>query len=157
MKSTILVILFSAFAVCANASESAAEQGAAATVHALYDGFAAGDIVAVTGLMSPDIIWNEAESNPYADGNPYVGPDAVLAGVFARLGAEWTGFAATPEEFIVDGERVVALGRYTGAYNETGKSLDVPFVHVFTVENGKITHFQQYTDTARMLTVMNGE
>jgi len=39
--------------------------------------------------MSPDIQWNEAENFVYADGNPYVGPDAVVNGVFARLGAEW--------------------------------------------------------------------
>jgi hypothetical protein len=28
---------------------------------------------------------------PYADKNPYVGPNAVLEGLFARLAGEWDG------------------------------------------------------------------
>lgn len=37
--------------------------------------------------MHPEIEWNEAESNSLADGNPYISPNAILEGVFARLGA----------------------------------------------------------------------
>jgi hypothetical protein len=47
--------------------------------------FATGDTPTVLGLMHPKIEWNEAESNSLADGNPYIGPDAILKGVFARL------------------------------------------------------------------------
>jgi hypothetical protein len=35
--------------------------------------------------MHPDIVWNEAESNSQADGNPYIGPDAILNGVLYVL------------------------------------------------------------------------
>ena len=34
-----------------------------------YAAFAAGDVPAVLSVMSPDIVWNEAENFPYADGN----------------------------------------------------------------------------------------
>jgi hypothetical protein len=37
--------------------------------------------------MDPSIEWNEAENFIYADRNPYVGPQAVLEGVFTRLGS----------------------------------------------------------------------
>lgn len=47
-------------------------------VDGLYKAFSAGDIPTVLAGMDPEIIWNEAEGNAYADGNPYVGPDAVL-------------------------------------------------------------------------------
>jgi ketosteroid isomerase-like protein len=30
----------------------------------------------------------------------------------------------------------------------TGTALDVQFVHVWTVENAKVTRFQQYADTS---------
>ncbi|HYI39225.1 MAG TPA: nuclear transport factor 2 family protein [Allosphingosinicella sp.] len=118
-----------------------------ALVRAIYEAFAAGDIPGVTGLMSPDIVWNEAENFPYADGNPYRGPEAILGGVFARLGSEWEGFAARPEEFLGAGEAVVVLGRYGGACKATGHVLDAQFAHVWRVEGGKATRFQQYTDT----------
>lgn len=61
-------------------------------INNLYDAFATGDMPSVLGAMDPNIEWNEAESNSLADGNPYVGPDAILNGVFARLGANHDHF-----------------------------------------------------------------
>ncbi len=117
-------------------------------IETVYAGFAAGDIAKATSKMAPDIIWNEAEGNPYADKNPYIGPDAIIGGLFSRLGGEWDGFTARPDEYVVDGDRVVVFGRYTGTYKATGKSMDVPFVHSWTIKGGAIEAFQQYTDTA---------
>ena len=48
----------------------------------LYAAFGRGDVPTVLGAMDPAIVWNEAEGFPYADKNPYVGPQAVLEGVF---------------------------------------------------------------------------
>ena len=66
-------------------------------VKGVYAAFSVGDIPAVLGAMSPGIVWNEAENNlPLAEGNPYVGPQAVLEGVFMRLGEEFDGFTVVP-------------------------------------------------------------
>ena len=116
-------------------------------VRAIYDSFAAGDVPGVVARMSPDMVWNEAENFPYADGNPYRGPQAILGGVFARLGSEWDGFAAVPEEFLDAGDTVVVLGRYRGSCKATGLALDAQMAHVWRVAEGKATAFQQYTDT----------
>lgn len=118
-----------------------------AVIQGIYDGFARGDVAAVLGAMSGDIVWNEAENFPYADSNPYRGPDAVAAGVFGRLGAEWDGFTVTIEEMIEAGDRVVALGRYTGTYKATRKAISAQLVHVWRVRDGKAVSFQQYADT----------
>ena len=116
-------------------------------VQAIYAAFGAGDVPGVVGRMSPDIVWNEAENFPSADGNPYRGPEAILTGVFARLGTEWDGFAAIPAEFLDAGDTVVVLGRYHGTYKATGRALDAQLVHVWRVADGKVVAFQQYTDT----------
>lgn len=116
-------------------------------VRALYAAFAKGDIPAALGTMAPDIVWNEAENYPYADRNPHVGPEGVLHGVFARIGADWDGFAAVSDEFIDGGDTIVSLGHYSGTFKATGKPMRAQFAHVFRVENGKITGFQQYADT----------
>ena len=121
-------------------------QANADLIRAIYDAFAAGDIAGVVARMSPDMVWNEAENFPYADGNPYVGPDAILGGVFARIGAEWEGFAALAEEIIDGGDRIVALGRYRGIFKATGKALDAQLAHVWRVAGGRAVRFQQYTD-----------
>lgn len=136
------------------ASAAAASDGAnQAVVESLYRAFAANDGATIGGLLAPDLVWMEAEGHPYADRNPYNGPGAVFEGVFGRIGAEYTGFTVTPVTFVASGDRVVALGRYTGTNRATGEALDAQFVHVFTVSGGKITGFQQYTDTAQWMDV----
>ena len=116
-------------------------------IRSIYDAFAAGDVPGVVARMSPDIVWNEAENFPYADGNPYEGPQAILGGIFARLGSEWDGFTAVPEEFLDAGDTVVVLGRYRGTCKATGEAMDAQLAHVWRVTDGKAARFQQYTDT----------
>ncbi|HVF29133.1 MAG TPA: nuclear transport factor 2 family protein [Pyrinomonadaceae bacterium] len=118
-------------------------------VRGVYEAFAKGDVPFVLGLFDPEIEWNEAENYIYADRNPYVGPEAVLGGVFMRLGTEWDGFSAEPQEFLDAGEKAVALGTYVGAYKATGKPVRAQFAHVWTLRGGKVIGFQQYTDTAQ--------
>lgn len=123
-------------------------------VRGIYDAFATGDVPAVLGAMSPDIVWNEADSHPYADGNPYVGPQAVLEGVFARCIGEWDNFAVQIDELLDAGDTIVALGRYTGTYKATGKPQNTQLVHVWRIKDGKIARFQQHADTLHMAQVM---
>ena len=123
-------------------------------VRGMYEGFAAGDIAAVLGAMSPDIVWNEAENFPYADGNPYVGPQAVAEGVFARCISEWDGFGVEIDEFLDAGDTVVALGHYVGTCKTTGKPIRAQLAHVCRLADGKVTRFQQYTDTLQVTDAM---
>jgi len=116
------------------------------TIANLYAAFARGDVPAVLAAFAPNISWTDAEGFPY--GGTYIGPDAVLQNVFARLGSEWTGYAAVPNELLESGDTVVALGEYSGTYNATGKSFKAPFAHVWRFGGTSITSFVQYTDTA---------
>lgn len=127
-----------------------------ALVRGVYAAFAKGDIPSVLAAMSPKMEWREAENFIYADGNPYKGPDAVLKGVFARLGGEWNGFSATAEEILDAGDAVIALGRYGGVNKKTGARLNAQFAHVWRVGNGKAIAFQQYTDTLQAARVAGG-
>jgi len=119
----------------------------------LYADFAKGDIPAVLAAMAPDIEWNEANNFPYADGNPYIGPQAILEGVFARCGSEWDGFAAEIDEILDAGDTIVALGHYGGTYNATGRPQRTQLVHVWRLRDGKAAAFQQYADTLHVAQV----
>lgn len=124
----------------------------------LYDAFGRGDIPTVLGAMSPEIRWYEAESNPYMpSGEAWVGPDAVLNNLFMRLGAEWDGFAVIPKSFHAAGNSVIVEARYTGTYKATGRSMDAQVCHVWDVNDGRITRFQQYVDTAKLQDVMGAK
>ena len=119
------------------------------TIRDLYSAFARGDAAAVLAMFDPEIVWNEAENIPYADRNPYEGPQQVAEGVFGRILTDFEGFTVTPEQIIHDGDTVVALGRYRGAYRTTGAPLNAQFAHVWTFNDGRIARFQQYADTAQ--------
>jgi ketosteroid isomerase-like protein len=125
-------------------------------IRGLYGAFAAGDIPDVLGRMAPDMVWNEAENFPYADRNPYVGHDEILGGVFARLGGEWDGFAAVPEEYLDAGDTIVVLGRYRGTCKATGTPIHAQMAHVWRIADGKAKSFQQYTDTLQATRAMAG-
>ena len=115
------------------------------SVQNVYHAFAKGDIPTVLGFLSSEVEWTEAEGFPY--GGTYRGPRAVLEGVFMRLGSEWNGFAAVPDEFIDAGDTVVALGKYSGTSKATNKSFQANFAHVWKVSEGKAVRFVQYVDT----------
>ena len=119
------------------------------TVQGMYEAFGRGDIATVLAALDPDIEWWEAENFIYADGNPYIGPQGVLQGVFARLGVEWEGFSVSPKEVLDAGETVIGHGYYSGKFRQTGRDVKAQFAHLFTFRNGKIVKFQQYTDTAQ--------
>lgn len=123
-------------------------------VRSMYEAFATGDVPAVVARMDPEIAWNEAENFPYADGNPYIGPDAVVEGVFARLENDWDGWTLEIKEYLDAGDTAVVTGRYRATHKQTGNAIDAQFVHVWKVRNGKAVSFQQYVDTAQVQQAM---
>lgn len=123
-------------------------------IRGVYDAFAKGDVGGVLGRMSPKMVWNEAENNPYADGNPYLGPDAVAQGIFARCVGEWDGFGVHVGELLDAGDTIVMLGRYTGTNRKTGRSQNCQVVHVWRIAGGKAVGFQQHVDTLQFARAM---
>jgi hypothetical protein len=121
------------------------------TIDNLYKAFAVGDIPTVLGGMDANIVWNEAESNRYADGNPYTGPDAVLNGVFARIGAEYEYFKLEDIKLHeMSNNQVLATLRYDAKFKETGKTYNAQVAHLWTLKDGKVVAFQQFLDTKKV-------
>jgi|SRR5579884_820885 len=111
-----------------------------------YDAFARGDLDAVLADLADDVEWQQAQGLPH--GGTYRGRDAVRRNIFDPLDAEWwEEFSAEPSEFLDAGDEIVVLGRYRGRAKGTGKQLDVPFVHVWTVRGGEAVRFRQFLDT----------
>ncbi len=117
-------------------------------IEGAYRSFATGDVPAVLGAMADDIQWTEAEGFPLA--GTYVGPQAVLEGVFMRLGEIGDNYAAVPDQIIADGDTVVALGHYTWNHKSSGEPASVKMVHVWTMDGGKAVAFQQHVDTVKV-------
>jgi uncharacterized protein len=124
------------------------------TTKAGYAAFARNDPSVLFDAMDPAIRWIQAESGPLADRSPYVGSQAVGDGIFGRLLAAIDAFTVVPDTTIDGGDHVVVLGRYGGVMKAGGAKLDAQFCHVIHFTNGKITTFQQYTDTAQWVRLM---
>ena len=123
-------------------------------IRGMYDAFATGDVPSVLNAMDPQIEWNEAENFPYADRNPYVGPDAVVNGVFARLASDWEYWNLDIQRILDAGDSVVALGRYNAKNKNTGTEISAQFTHVWGLRDGKASSFQQYADTTQVQQAM---
>jgi ketosteroid isomerase-like protein len=95
--------------------------------------------------VAEDISWTEAKGFPY--GGTYIGLDNITKNVFSRLGGEWIDYKFTPEDYVADGDKVVAYGTYTGTYKLTGKPFAARVAHVWKLKNGEIVSFEQFVDS----------
>lgn len=117
-------------------------------IRKIYSDFAKGDIEAVGAALAEDIVWNEAENFPLADGNPYIGFDAILQGVFARIGSEWDYWKLNDVVLHeMTDNKILATGRYEAKYKKNGAVIDLQMAHLWTLKDGKVIAFQQYADT----------
>jgi ketosteroid isomerase-like protein len=78
----------------------------------------------------------------------YRTPQGVTENVMEKLGVEWDDWIAHDDTYVVDGENVVVLARYTANHRATGKSLAARVAHHFVVRGGLIVRFEQFVDTA---------
>lgn len=120
-------------------------------VSSLYTNFGKGDVPAVLAALDEKVVWNEAEGNALADRNPYIGPDAVLNGVFTRVLEGFPNF--TLNNIVLhnmENNQVLATLRYNGTNKSTGKELNSQAAHLWTLKDGKIIAFQQYVDTKQL-------
>jgi len=155
IKKIALIVCTLTFAACQQTAPVDTENADLAVVQGIYDAFAKGDVESVLAAMAEDIVWNEAENFPYADGNPYVGSQAIVEGVFGRIVAEWDYWVLDLQDKLQHGNRIVFFGRYNAKHKESGKTISAQFVHVWEIENGKAARFQQYADTAQVLSAMH--
>ena len=116
----------------------------------LYADFAKGDIPAVLGGLDANVVWNEAEGNEYADGNPYIGPDAVNE-LFGRLGGDHEYFNLTDIQLHeMSNNQVLTTLRYQAKMKKNGAILNAQAAHLWTLKDGKVIAFQQYVDTKQL-------
>ena len=117
-------------------------------IKTLYQAFENGEIETILDILDPNVEWHESEKLPY--GGTFIGRDAVFAGVFEKIGAQWENFQAHVEEFIDGGDRIITLGFDRGTYKATGKSMEAPTASIWTLKDGKVVKFVQYIDTMKV-------
>jgi ketosteroid isomerase-like protein len=121
------------------------EQANVQVVQAAYVAFTRGDIQSILNTLSDDVEWIEPPVEPL--GGTYRGREGVAK--FFQKVSETSDFSSfEPREFVAQGDRVVALGHYSATVRATGRVYGCDWAMVFTFTNGKISRFQEFTDTA---------
>ena len=116
-----------------------------------YAAFGRGDVNALLAVMDDNISWHAVygASNKVPTSGARKGKPAVAE--FFKTLSEAISFAKfEPREFIAQGDKVVTLGHYAGKANSTGRSFDSDWVMVFTVRNGKVVDFKEFSDSAQL-------
>jgi ketosteroid isomerase-like protein len=116
-------------------------------VQQIYDDFKAGNIEALLGKIDPNIVWElpEIQNVPFAGKRN--GREAV-ADFFSVVNASQEALRFDAMGYIAQGDRVVSLGTYEWRVFDTSRTFTANFAHVFTIQNGVVTKFTEYTDTA---------
>ena len=112
-----------------------------------YAAFSRDDIDAVVAAMHPDIEWHEAEHSPWHAPGGHHGPAEVLTNVFAQIPHDFDSFEVHSTTFHDAGATVIVEGRYRASAGMIADALDAQVCHVWTVRDGKLAGFRQYTDT----------
>jgi len=121
---------------------------AISVVQEVYGAFGRGDIPAILGKLAPDVVWAvEGREGDYPTFGTRHGPEGALA-FFQALGVTEDITAFEPETFHPSGDAVLVQGRIGLTLKANGKTLDYPWVHIFTVRDGMVANFRELYDTA---------
>ena len=115
----------------------------ATIVEAAYAAFARGDIAGVLALLDDDVEWSSPATLP--QGGHFHGKDGV-GQFFQGIGAGWSALALDVESVSEAGaNEVIGVVRADGTRQDGGAG-GYGAVHVFSVRDGKIVRFREYTD-----------
>ena len=116
-------------------------------VQACFAAFQRGDVPAILNLCDENVEWIE----PGLPGIPYGGRGKgrnSATEFFRAMGDTTDVLNFAPQTYLANGDRVVVLGTEDLRAKATGKSAHTEWALDFTVQNGKVTRWQAYFDTA---------
>jgi uncharacterized protein len=115
-------------------------------VNRIYEAFNAGDFPAFLGLLSPDIHITQCPEVPW--GGIFHGLDEAKI-FFGGVATHLDDHVAI-ERLIDAGARVAVIGRGYGTVKGTGRSFDVPIVHLWGFRGGLAVRLEIALDVPTM-------
>lgn len=110
------------------------------------------DLESIRPIFHKNIKWNQMKGFP--NGGQYVGADEIFQNVFNTLKKDWSGWNSQIEDYIVTDEKILVTGHYEGTFKASGIHMEAEFIHKYTVQDGIVTKFNEYTDTSLIANAM---
>ena len=131
------------------------DQSNTTVIQNVYSAFNRGDIQAILSNASRNAEW--VNVGPVG-AVPYFGDfTGRITDFFKAIGESTTGGKVEIDRYIGLGDVVVTEGRFTATARNTGAKIDARIAHVFTLQNGKVTSWRGYGDTASVLAAHTGK
>ncbi|HEX4304875.1 MAG TPA: nuclear transport factor 2 family protein [Solirubrobacterales bacterium] len=111
-----------------------------------YQQFGEGDVATATQEWADDLVWLGSGDGGLPGGGEHRGKAAALAALREAVGA-WDQFGLVMEEFLEDGDTIVALG-----HSEVRKGQEcaqLPAVHTWRWRGDEVISVEILTDTLR--------
>ncbi|HUA84184.1 MAG TPA: nuclear transport factor 2 family protein [Bryobacteraceae bacterium] len=109
-----------------------------------YQAFSRGDIPGLLALLTDDVEWHHPGG--YSLSGTYQGHDGV-ANFFRKLAQDFDILDLQAREFVAEGDRVLVVGWERAKVRATNRTYEADWIHAFTVRDGKVAKFREYTDT----------
>lgn len=113
------------------------------------------DIQGLLELLADDIEWVGVENEDIPFAGVYRGKGEV-GRYFSQLDEAQEAQQFEAQKFMAEGDNVVVTGKSRWTVKSTGQAYENPWVHVFTIRNGKVARFEQYNDTAAAAKAFRG-
>jgi ketosteroid isomerase-like protein len=133
------------------------EQDNVQVIQDIYAAFGRGDIPAILEALSDDAQIHHAglpDVIPWGS-STYSGRDG-WGKFFGELNATFEPEAFEPQDFIAQGDRVVALGTYRFRARATGRSFDSAWAMAWTFRGGRPVDCRVFEDTDAMASAIRG-
>ncbi len=124
-------------------------------VKEMYATFNRGDIQELLKSVGPNCDWNIPGPREIPWAGRYKGP-AEISKFFKSLADAADNLKMEPRKYIEMDDTVVVLGDGKFRSRRTGRTGETTWAHVFTLSNGKVVEFREYTDTAALLKALSG-
>jgi ketosteroid isomerase-like protein len=123
-------------------------------VRGVYESTMAGERERTFSLLDENVEWRIPDELPY--GGRFEGHDGVAE--TRRIANEYfvPGQTFSQDHVFRSVGHVVVSGQMRATVRATDAELDVPFAHVWTVQDGKVVARHQYTDTRTILRALGG-
>jgi ketosteroid isomerase-like protein len=115
-------------------------------VKGMYAAFGRGDVAGVLNGLADDIDWLTPGSKAIPYAGRYNGKSAVT-GFFQKLAETCELDPFVIEQYVEQGDVVVALGSYSGRVKSTKKPFQSRWSMMFKFRGGTVAKFEEYLDT----------
>ena len=124
-------------------------------VRQMYAAFTRGDVAAILSQLAPDVRWQVVAGEHLPWGKPRHSPQEV-GSFFMELSQHLDYQQFEPLEYIAQRDRVVVVGRDRCVVRANGRVIEGTWVMLWTLQNGLVTTFDYFDNSAQMVAALKG-